>query len=97
RDLHSFPTRRSSDLMHQIKDPEDARKTVEYWADQSVDNYKAYMHITRDELGAAIQAAHKRGLKVTGHLCSVTFRDAAALGIDDLDRKSTRLNSSHRT
>jgi imidazolonepropionase-like amidohydrolase len=71
--------------MHQIKDAGDARKTVEYWADQGVDNYKAYMHITRAELGAAIKAAHKRGLKVTGHLCSVTFREAAALGIDDLE------------
>src|SRR5439155_7290523 len=64
---------------------EDARKTVEYWADEGVDNYKAYMHITRAELGAAVQAAHKLGLKVTGHLCSVTFREAAALGIDDLE------------
>ena len=71
--------------MHQIKDADDARKTVEYWADEGVDNYKAYVHITRAELGAAIKAAHKRGLKVTGHLCSVTFREAAALGIDDLE------------
>jgi enamidase len=43
------------------------------------------MHITRAELGAAIEEAHKRGLKVTGHLCSVTYREAAALGIDDLE------------
>src|SRR5689334_18901750 len=71
--------------MHQIKDPEDARKTVDYWADEGVDNFKAYMHITRAELGAAIQAAHRRGLKLTAHLCSVTFREAAALGIDDLE------------
>jgi imidazolonepropionase-like amidohydrolase len=43
------------------------------------------MHITRAELGAAIEEAHKRGLKVTGHLCSVTYREAAALGIDNLE------------
>src|SRR5438552_18737348 len=43
------------------------------------------MHITRAELGAAIEEAHKRGLKVTGHLCSVTYREAATLGIDDLE------------
>ena len=43
------------------------------------------MNITRAELGAAIEEAHKRGLKVTGHLCSVGFREAAALGIDDLE------------
>jgi enamidase len=46
---------------------------------------KAYMHITRDELRAAIDEGHKRGLKATGHLCSVTYREAAALGIDDLE------------
>jgi hypothetical protein len=50
-----------------------------------VDNFKAYMFITRAELGAAIQAAHKRGAKVTGHLCAVNFREAADLGIDDLE------------
>jgi imidazolonepropionase-like amidohydrolase len=41
--------------------------------------------ITRAELGAAIKAAHARGLKVTGHLCSVTFREAVDLGIDNLE------------
>jgi enamidase len=46
---------------------------------------KAYMHITRDELRAAIDEGHKRGLKSTGHLCSVTYREAAQLGIDNLE------------
>ena len=71
--------------MHQLTGPDDAAKTVNFWLDQGVDNFKAYMFITRAELGAAIQAAHKRGAKVTGHLCSVTFREAADLGIDDLE------------
>ena len=43
------------------------------------------MYITRAELKAAIEEAHKRGLKITGHLCSVTYPEAAALGIDDLE------------
>jgi imidazolonepropionase-like amidohydrolase len=43
------------------------------------------MHITRDELKAAIDEAHSAGLKVTGHLCSVTYPEAIALGIDDLE------------
>ncbi len=43
------------------------------------------MYITRDELAAVIAAAHKRGFKVTGHLCSVTYREAAELGIDNRD------------
>ena len=71
--------------MHALAGPEDARRTVAFWAEQGATSYKAYMFITRAELGAAIEEAHKRGLKVTGHLCSVTFREAAALGIDDLE------------
>ena len=68
-----------------LRDDADARKMVNYWADEGATSFKAYMHITRSELGAAAQEAHKRGLKITGHLCSVTFREAAALGIDDLE------------
>jgi imidazolonepropionase-like amidohydrolase len=71
--------------MHQIKDAADARATVEFWADQGATSFKGYMHITRDELKAAIDAAHARKLKVTAHLCAVTFREAADLGIDDLE------------
>jgi imidazolonepropionase-like amidohydrolase len=71
--------------MHALKGPDDARRTVEYWAGIGVTSFKAYTNITRDELGAAIKAAHARGLKVTGHLCSVTFHEAATLGIDDLE------------
>jgi len=71
--------------MHQLTGPEDAARTVNFWLDQGVDNFKAYMFITRAELGAAIAAAHKRGAKVTGHLCAVNFREAADLGIDDLE------------
>jgi imidazolonepropionase-like amidohydrolase len=71
--------------MRQLAGPEDAVRTVNYWLDEGVDNFKAYMFITHDELAAAITAAHKRGAKVTGHLCSVGFREAAALGIDDLE------------
>src|ERR1700758_456147 len=71
--------------MPHLTSPEDARQTVEYWADRGVTSFKAYMNITREELKAAIAAAHKRGIKVTGHLCSVTYKEAAELGIDDLE------------
>ncbi|MGH9726970.1 MAG: amidohydrolase family protein [Candidatus Acidiferrales bacterium] len=71
--------------MHELTGMDDARKTVDFWADEGVTSFKAYMHITRAELGTAIQKAHKRGIKVTGHLCSVGFKEAAALGIDDLE------------
>jgi imidazolonepropionase-like amidohydrolase len=71
--------------MHQLSSPEEAREFVNYWADRGATSFKAYMHITRAELKAAIEAAHKRGIKVTGHLCSVSYDEAAELGIDDLE------------
>lgn len=71
--------------MHQLKDAEDAQRTVEFWIAQGVTSFKAYMNITPEELGAATKTAHAHGIKVTGHLCSIGFREAAALGIDDLE------------
>ncbi|HEY6304025.1 MAG TPA: amidohydrolase family protein [Terriglobales bacterium] len=71
--------------MPHLTSPDEAQQTVEYWADRGVTSFKAYMNITRAELKAAIVAAHKRGIKVTGHLCSVTYKEAAELGIDDLE------------
>ncbi len=71
--------------MHELSGPDEARAMVDFWAQQGVDDFKAYMNITRAELSAAIEEAHKRGKKLTGHLCSVGFREAAALGIDDLE------------
>jgi imidazolonepropionase-like amidohydrolase len=65
--------------------PAQARRLVEYWAPEGVTSFKAYMNISHDALGEAIKAAHERGLKLTGHLCSVGFTEAAELGIDDLE------------
>ena len=71
--------------MHMLQGPDDARKTVDYWAYEGATSFKAYMHISRAELAAAVNEAHKLGIKVTGHLCSVGFREAAAIGIDNLE------------
>src|SRR5256714_3004235 len=71
--------------LHELSGPDDAVRLVNYWIDEGVTSFKAYMHITRAELSAAIKAAHARGIKVTGHLCSVGFSEAAELGIDDLE------------
>jgi imidazolonepropionase-like amidohydrolase len=68
-----------------VKDAAEARRFVAYWADQGATSIKAYMHISRDALKGAIEEAHRRKIKVTGHLCSVTYAEAAALGIDDLE------------
>jgi len=71
--------------MHHLSGPDEARQFVDYWADRGVTSFKAYMNLTRAELKAAVEAAHKRSLKVTGHLCAVTYKEAAELGIDDLE------------
>src|SRR5687768_968963 len=65
-----------------VNSPEAARRFVAYWASEGATWIKAYTDIRRAELGAAIKEAHKRGVKVTGHLCSVSFREAVELGID---------------
>jgi imidazolonepropionase-like amidohydrolase len=68
-----------------VDNAEEARRFVEYWADEGATWIKAYTNISRESLGAAIEAAHARGLKVTGHLCSVTYREAVDLGIDNIE------------
>jgi imidazolonepropionase-like amidohydrolase len=71
--------------MDVVTTPAEARRFVAYWASEGATWIKAYTDIGRAELGAAIREAHRRGLKVTGHLCSVSFREAVALGIDNLE------------
>jgi imidazolonepropionase-like amidohydrolase len=71
--------------MHVVTTADEARRHVAYWADQGATSVKAYMQIGREALKAGIDEAHRRGLKVTGHLCSVTYREAADLGIDNLE------------
>lgn len=71
--------------MHELSGPDDAVHLVDYWASVGVTSFKAYMHITHAELKAAVDEAHKLGIKVTGHLCSIGFREAAGIGIDNLE------------
>ena len=71
--------------MHQLSSPEDAARTVDYWAAEGATSFKAYNYLTAAELKAAIDRAHAHGLKITGHLCSIGFKEAAALGIDNLE------------
>jgi imidazolonepropionase-like amidohydrolase len=71
--------------MKENKTPEEAAAFVNYWADQGFTSFKAYMGIDKPTLKAAIDAAHKRKLKITAHLCAVTYGEAAELGIDFLE------------
>ncbi len=72
-------------MMVRVNTPEDARRVVRYWAEEGVTWFKAYNRISRAELGAAIDEAHRHGVQVTAHLCSVGFREAVALGIDNIE------------
>ena len=74
-----------SRTMAQLDGPETARRVVRYWSEEGVDWFKAYTWISRAELGAAIEEAHAHGINVTAHLCSVGYREAVALGIDNLE------------
>ncbi len=72
-------------VMRELTGVEDARRMVNFWADQGATSYKVYMNISRAELRAVVQEAHKRKMKVTGHLCSIGYREAAEIGIDNLE------------
>lgn len=71
--------------MHGLADAQEAGLVVDNWADRGMTSFKAYMNITSEELHEAAKAVHSHGLKLTGHLCSVGFRDAADLGVDNLE------------
>jgi len=71
--------------MRQLTDAADARRSVDFWASKGMTSFKAYVNITPSELKAAIDEAHGKGLKITGHLCSVGFTEAADMDIDNLE------------
>jgi hypothetical protein len=81
--LEGSPTKFAQ--MHPLVDATDARRMVDFWSSEGMTSFKAYMDISRAELGAAIAEAHAQHHKLTGHLCSVTWPEAIALGIDDLE------------
>ncbi|HZJ60582.1 MAG TPA: amidohydrolase family protein [Chitinophagaceae bacterium] len=68
-----------------IRSPEEAGEEVNYWIARGCTSFKVYMDITKDDLKAVVSIAHQHNLKVTGHLCSLTYREAAELGIDNLE------------
>jgi imidazolonepropionase-like amidohydrolase len=71
--------------MTYIDSPEQARRFVAYWAEEGATWLKAYTDISREDFAAAIDEAHKQDMKVTGHICSVTFTEAVGLGIDNIE------------
>lgn len=68
-----------------IKNTKEVSEMVNFWADRGVTSFKLYNNITKEDMKVCIEEAHKRGLKVTGHLCSITYEEASNLGIDNLE------------
>ncbi|MDA1028826.1 MAG: amidohydrolase family protein [Bacteroidetes bacterium] len=68
-----------------LQGPEDAARVTAYWGEEGVDWMKVYTQVTRDELKAIVKAAHAKGVKVTGHLCSISHTEAVELGIDSIE------------
>jgi imidazolonepropionase-like amidohydrolase len=68
-----------------IGNTDEVAKIVNYWADKGVTSFKVYNNITKEDLKICVEEAHKRGLKVTGHLCSLTYEEASNIGIDNLE------------
>lgn len=71
--------------MQRLNTSADVERMIGYWADEGANSFKGYINLTRDQLEAMVRTAHARNTKVTAHLCSVTYREAAERGIDNLE------------
>jgi imidazolonepropionase-like amidohydrolase len=68
-----------------IKDTAEAGASVAFWSAKGCTSFKMYMHATKEDLAVVLREAHRRGLKVTGHIGAITYREAAEAGIDNLE------------
>ncbi|WP_167285139.1 amidohydrolase family protein [Marilutibacter alkalisoli] len=71
--------------MFKPSSPEETRAFVSEWAGRGATWIKLYRHVQPEIAAAAIDQAHALGLKVAGHVCSLTFAEAARMGIDSLE------------
>src|SRR5690606_40619582 len=85
RDLHSFPTRRSSDLFRFLQ------KRV-----SEIDQKKAHITVSRESLTVSLYVNEDDPYSI-GHIVGRIEEHPMfkKFGINSGDRKSTRLNSSH--
>ena len=68
-----------------INSPEEAGRSVDYWAAKGIESFKLYMNVTKADMAEVVKRAHAKNYHVTGHICAVTYREAADLGIDNLE------------
>lgn len=68
-----------------LYDAEATARYLNFWLDTGFTSVKAYGYTNPVALKAAIGVAHARNVKVTGHLCITSYREAAEMGIDDIE------------
>lgn len=68
-----------------LEDAESTQRYLNFWLDSGFTSVKAYSLTNAVALRAAIETAHARGVKVTGHLCAVSYAEAADMGIDNIE------------
>ncbi|OEJ99701.1 amidohydrolase family protein [Roseivirga misakiensis] len=68
-----------------IRSSDEAAEMVNYWSKRGINSFKVYQNVTKEDLRRVVEAAHAVGKKVTGHICSVTYREAAEIGIDNIE------------
>jgi len=80
--------------MYELADEAAARRVVRHWAEEGAEWIKVYTQISRAIFAAVVDEAHRHRLKVTGHLCSISFSEAVELGIDNIEH-GLRTNSDY--
>jgi imidazolonepropionase-like amidohydrolase len=78
-----------------LHDPEEARRAVRYWAAEGFTSFKAYQWVPKEALAALIDEAHRLELPVTAHLRSVSCREVAEMGIDNIEHGCIRTADKH--
>lgn len=68
-----------------VRDADDARRAVRYWAAEGVTSIKVYRRTTAAMMAVIVAEAHRLGLPVMGHIAVTSCREAADAGIDFIE------------
>jgi enamidase len=68
-----------------VRDADDARRAVRYWAAEGVTSIKVYRRTTPAMIAVIVAEAHRLGLPVMGHIAVSSCREAADAGIDYIE------------
>ena len=68
-----------------VRDADDARRAVRYWAAEGVTSIKVYRRTTPAMMAVIAAEAHRLGLPVMGHIAATSCRAAADAGMDFIE------------